>query len=75
MFIELVKRVIENKKLYLTLSEEFKKNLINWKLSCPEETAAIQDNEFNEKGLLINSITITESNKKFFDYKIEVECT
>lgn len=74
MLIEDLRKIFENEQLTQILSDNFKRTILNWRDERPEETFGIREDEFNEDGLILNSLNITKSFQTGHDFKIEAEC-
>ena len=73
MFVESLKKAWESTQLKSIVCKEFRKTILNWQEECPEEAFGICDDEFNDEGLVLNSLSVSESHQNDYRFKIEAE--
>ena len=73
MQTEYLNKLSECEQLKKIAAKHFEKTILNWCNECREETVLIPVNEFNAKGLVLNSVNVTKSSDTDYKYRIEAE--
>ncbi len=73
MFTDYLKIIYENEELKTLALKHFSSTIQNWHKDCPEETAGINADEFNEKELTLDCFKIKKAGATGHTYKIEAK--